>query len=202
MIRHCMNKRIVLCAALPLLLNCGGSIPRNTTKPEAQTVAAVQPANTPDANVPLSAINLADIGHIAPKGRVQDREYNQLPVVEQLLAHGKEAIPYLIAHLEDETKIKGHVIDYWSEVRVGDVAHIILSDFFTDSTWQHMTIAGVNWNELLGSNANLTGEQRWRNYIAKHGRKSIRAKWQQLWDENKENIFWDESERCFKVTKQ
>jgi pseudouridine-5'-phosphate glycosidase len=47
------------------------------------------------------------MGHIAPKGRIQDTEYNQLPIVEQLTAHGKESIPFLISKLEDETKIEG-----------------------------------------------------------------------------------------------
>ncbi len=62
------------------------------------------------------------MGRIAPKSRVQDRDYNQLPVVEQLIAHGKESIPFLISKLDDETKIVGHVIDYWNQVYVGDVA--------------------------------------------------------------------------------
>jgi hypothetical protein len=88
---------------------------------------------------PLSEIDLTNIGPIAPKGRVQDTEYNHLPVVENLIAHGNEAIPFLIAKLDDETKIRGHVFDYWSDVRVGDVAFIILTDFFTDPTWQKTT---------------------------------------------------------------
>jgi hypothetical protein len=42
--------------------------------------------------VPLSQINLSKIGAIAGKGRVQDRDYNNLPVVENLIAHGREAV--------------------------------------------------------------------------------------------------------------
>ena len=151
----------------------------------------------------LAEINLADIGAIGPKGRVQDTEYKQLPVVERLIAHGKESVPYLISKLDDETKIGGHVVDYWYDVRVGDVALIILTDFFTDSTWQKTTISGVGWDKFLerGDDTNLTGEQLLRNYISKYGRTKIKERWQQIWQEYRNEIQWDEKERCFKVTK-
>ena len=51
----------------------------------------------------LSQIDLTKIGAVATKGRVQDREYNQLPVVENLIAHGTEAVPLLIGRLDDVT---------------------------------------------------------------------------------------------------
>jgi len=151
----------------------------------------------------LAEINLADIGAIAPKGRVQDTEYKRLPVVERLIAHGNESVPYLISKLDDETKIAGHVVDYWYDVRVGDVALIILTDFFTDSSWQTTTISGVGWDKFLerGDDTNLTGEQLLRNYISKHGRTKIKERWQQIWQQYRNEIEWDEKERCFKVTK-
>ncbi|HEY0098446.1 MAG TPA: hypothetical protein VGB76_05785 [Pyrinomonadaceae bacterium] len=154
---------------------------------------------SPAPQTRLSEINLAAIGRIAPKGRVQDREYNQLPVVEQLLAQGRESVPYLINRLEDETKIEARVLDYWSEVRVGDVALIILTDFFTDKSRQRTTIPGVGWDEFLGggNDASLTGEDRLRHYIEVRGRKSIKERWQQAWEQHKKNIYWDNAERCF-----
>jgi tetratricopeptide (TPR) repeat protein len=150
---------------------------------------------------PLSQIDLATIGHIAPKGRVQDKDYNQLAVVESLISHGKESIPFLISKLDDKTKIEGNVVDYWSDVRVGDVALIIPSNFFTDSSWQNATIAGVGWDELLErrGNKDLTSEQVLRNYVAQHGRSKIKNRWQKIWAQYRYRIFWDESERCFKV---
>ena len=75
-----------------------------------------RPAATRSPVGSISEINLAEIGPLAPKGRVQDAEYNRSRVVEELLAHGKESIPYLISKLDDETKIGTHVLDYWSEV--------------------------------------------------------------------------------------
>jgi hypothetical protein len=152
----------------------------------------------------LTEIDLATIGAIAPKGRVQDREYNQLPVVERLIAHGRESIPYLISKLDDATKIDGHVLDYWYDVRVGDVALIILTDFFIDHTWQNTTIPGIGWDKFLepGGNTDLTGEQVLRNYIAKHGRRKIKQRWQKIWEEYRDKVEWDEKERCFVEAKE
>ena len=150
---------------------------------------------------PLSDINLATIGAIASKGRVQDQDYNDLAIVKTLIAHPNDSVPYLISKLEDETKIEGHVIDHWYEVRVGDVALLMLTDFFTDSSWQNTTIPGVGWDEFLerGSNRELTSEQVLRNYVSKHGRNEIKNRWQKIWQENSTRLFWDEKERCFRV---
>lgn len=189
-----MNK-LSLALALLLLASCGGG----TVAPIEQV--AIGPTGPPSTKRPLDEIDLAKIGAHAPKGRVQDREYNQLALVEDLIAHGKQSIPYLISKLDDETKINGHVVDYWYAVHVGDVALIILSDFFTDSTWQSTTIPGVGWDEFLerGGNRNLTGEQVLRNYIAKHGRGAIKKRWQQIWEAHKDEIWWDGKDRCFKL---
>ena len=191
-----MKKTLLACIVTLSLAGCGRA-------------DAVRPIRLGDANAPvnaapspetrLSEINLAAIGHMASKGRVQDREYNRLPVIEQLLAHGKNSIPYLISQLDDETKIEGHIKDYWSDVRVGDVALIILTNFFTDKSWRRTTIPGVGWDEFLGgeNGASITGEQRLRNYLARRGRKSIKERWQRVWEQHGENIRWDDEERCF-----
>jgi hypothetical protein len=152
--------------------------------------------------VPLSDIHLASIGRIAPKGRVQDAGNNNSTVVTSVIQHGKEAIPYLISKLDDETKIDGHVIDYWYEVRVADVAFIILTDLFTDSSLRNTTVPGVGWDEFLerGGNGDLTAQQVLRNYISKHGRQAIKDRWQALWLEYRDRLSWDENERCFRVT--
>jgi hypothetical protein len=188
-----MNKTLIACIAVLSLTSCG----------QAGAVRSVD-ANAlinvlPSPETRLADINLAAIERIASKGRVQDREYNQSQVVDQLLAHGKASIPYLISKLEDETKLEGHVKDYWSDVRVGDVAFIILTDFFTDASWKGTTIPGVGWNEFLGGgdDMSLTGEQRLRNYIALRGRKSIKERWLQIWEKHRENIIWDDEERRF-----
>lgn len=192
-----MNKLFLTLVAILLLAGCGGG-----TRATVEKSAVERPGSTSLA-LRLTDINLAEVGALTPKGRVQDREYNQLPVVEGLIAHGKESIPYLISKLDDETKIAGHVVDYWHDVRIGDVALIILIDLFTDSTLQKTTIPGVGWDEFLerGNDTNLTGEQVLRNYISRHGRTKIKERWQHLWEANKDEILWDEKERCFKVSR-
>ena len=187
-----MRKLNTLLLLVPLAAACSQVPAAKVT----ESVPAKQASNA--SAVPLSTINLADIGSVAPKGRVQD---DNLAVVTRLVQQGKDAIPYLISNLDDETKIERHVMDYWSEVRVGDAALIILTDFFSDSSRQP-TLPGVGWNEFLerGSQNDLTGEQVLRNYISKHGRKAIKDRWQTLWLEYRERLFWDENERCFKVT--
>jgi len=152
------------------------------------------------ATTPLSQIDLSKIGHTAPKGRLQDLDYNQLKVIEDLISNGKESIPFLINQLTVEKKIKGHVKDYWNEVKVGDVAFFILTDFFTDGSWERSTIEGASFNEFLGCNdPKLPADYCYYNYIEKHGRKNIKARWQKIWKENKDKIYWDEAERCFRL---
>lgn len=187
-----------------LLLIVGLSLPTGCSRAPSARVTERLPAKEESrpSVVPVSEINLASIGSIAPKGRVQDSEYNDLNVVKNLIQQGKEAIPYLISKLDDETRIEDDVIDYWSEVRVGDVALIILTDFFTDRSGQNTTVPGVGWDEFLerGVNRHLTGEQVLRNYISSHGRKAIKERWQALWREYGDRLVWDENERCFTVT--
>src|SRR5438270_13044318 len=94
-------------------------------------------------------INLTRIDHLSSKGRAQDIEYNRIEVINQLVEMQTQAIPFLIARLDDETPIGHHVMDFWSKVTVADMALVILTDFFTDSTWKKTTIPGVGWDEML-----------------------------------------------------
>jgi hypothetical protein len=144
---------------------------------------------------PLSAIDLSRIGHIAPKGRVQDQEYNQLEVVDQLLMHGAASIPYLIGKLDDETEIKPPVMDYWSRVTVGDVALVILTDFMTNPAGK--VNPGFSWEELFGSkkDPNISAEQYLRTQLASHDRRWLRQKWERIWANNL--LFWDDLDRYF-----
>ena len=148
----------------------------------------------------LKEIDLTKIGHIAPKGRVQDKEYNQLEVVDQLLEHGKQSIPFLIDKLEDETSIEGTVKDHWSVVTVGDVALMILSNFSIDSTGKE-TIPGGSWDNFLqrGSNRDMSAVELLSKALEKHGRRGLHAKWQRIWTTWEEHITWDDNERCFYV---
>ena len=147
-----------------------------------------------------ASIDLTKITHIQPKGRVQDKDYNNLEVVNQLLARRVQAVPFLIGKLTDETQIKSKVLDYWYKITVGDIALVILTDFFTDSTWTKSTIPAVAWDVMLeGKENKVDSERMLRQFIAKHGRKAIQQKWMKVWNQNNYKIFWDEQENCFNL---
>lgn len=178
------------------IIACGNRAPAVSEPPSTSTVPVVAIEKRP-----LSEIDLSQIGHGAPKGRVQDKDYNELPLIEQLIANGKDSIPFLISKLEDETVIQHHVLDYWpTPTTVGDVAFVILMDFTTDSSWTRHTVPGADRDSLLGRyDPNLPGVERLSRFVEKHGRKPIRRKWERIWAEHKDQMFWDERERCFRV---
>ena len=180
-------KTLLLQVLLVILVTSAGAIHVRDQAPQANR-APIEP-------------DLATIGHISPKGRVQDREYNNLPIVDELIAQGTKSIPYLIRKLDDETEVQGIVMDYWFEVTVADVALIILTDFFTDSTWQKTTIPGVSWDDFLerGERKDLSAEELLRSYIVQHGRKKIRERWTDIWTRYQHAIMWDANERCFRL---
>ena len=188
----------ILNASLTAILFCGSSsvCPSNIESQVFRANAGPQVKSRQ-----ISPIDLAKIGHINSKGRVQDLEYNHLEVVDRLIAGGKESIPFLISQLESEKKVQGEVLDLWYKVTVGDLAFGILMDFFTDPTWTKPTITGLTWEEFLEveKGSDLAAEYQLRSYISKHGRRQIKAKWQRVWEQNKERLYWDENDRCFKL---
>jgi hypothetical protein len=164
------------------------------------------PTETPNAIVktPLELIDISKMPALGPK-RMQsatgDALGNKNQLVEDLIANGKASIPFLINQLDDETEMERQKVQFWYQLHVGDMALIILSDFFTDETEMKSTIPGFRWDDFLerGKDKNLMGEEVLRRYIRKHGRRSIKQRWQKMWDQNKDKIFWDEKCRCFKI---
>ncbi len=187
-------------------VNTAKSVDSASLLPSASSTSTPQMNARPKRS--LSEIDLTTIKHIAPKGRAQDdaledENFNELTLADDLLAHGKDSIPFLIGKLNDETEMKRGPVDFLYNVYVGDVALIILNDFFTENDGKTSTIPGFSWDEFLerGNDKNSMGIDILRNYIEKHGRKNIQDRWQKMWKENKENIFWDKAERCFKLGK-
>jgi len=169
------------------------------TAPKEPSLTSSTPSKPTSPPAPLAQIDLTKIGRVAPKGRLQDTEYNHLPVVENLIAHGNEAPPFLIDKLDDETKIDDHVFDYWREARVGDVAFVILADLFTDSNGR-TTIPGVDYDTFLGRAPNSGAtEELLRNYIATRGRHDITKRWRNTWAQYKNRVYWDDADRCFRL---
>ncbi len=145
-------------------------------------------------------IDLTQIPHLQPKGRIQDKDYNNIKIIDQLIAMETQAIPFLIDKLTDETVITHPVMDYWHSIAVGDVAFIILTDFFTDSSWVKPTVPGVSWDAMLGrEKQDDSAEELLRKFISQHGRKGVKEKWVKIWNENRDKLYWDEKDRCFKL---
>jgi hypothetical protein len=88
-----------------LLLIIGLSLPAGCSRAPSAKVTESLPVNEESSAsvVPVSDINLASIGSIAAKGRVQDGEYNDLAVVKKLIQQGKEAVPYCWHHTESNS---------------------------------------------------------------------------------------------------
>jgi len=193
-------------AAKVAFVLCLGFAISACTKTGPAVSQRLEPASSPSRPIekqkkPFTEIDLSRIGHIAAKGRVQDRDYNELVVVNDLVANGKESIPFLISKLDDTTVIHEHVMDFWPEVTVGDVALFILSDFSTDSTWTKQMVPGTSWEELFETKKN-PDTPAWEYLdaqLARHGRRWLKAKWQKIWTSYKDRIVWDEQERCFRV---
>ena len=150
---------------------------------------------------PIS-VDLRLIGHIAPKGRGQDKIYNpSLPVVDALIDSGPAAIPFLLSKLGDETEIDPSVLDLWPRVRVGDVALVLLCDFFTRPDGKN-TVAGLNWDGIL-ERGNQDGPA-WallEDFVAKHGRRGLRHRAEGILKPHHGRFAWDAEERCFKPLK-
>ena len=156
-------------------------------------VSRCEPRNEPD---------LLAIRPLVAKGRAQDTlDIMPNPVVEDLLARGTEAIPYLIGRLESERRYPGPVLPYWPEVREGDVALVLLSDFFLDPSFTKSTLPELCWDSVIPPDrtGDAPASQRLHALVAQHGRGGLRSKWEAAWREHREDIYWDERGRFFRV---
>lgn len=163
------------------------------------------PAESQESYVkPLEFIDLSQMPPLGPtrmQTEMKDAYGNRNQVLEDLIATGKNSIPFLINQLEDETRIEHRVIPYWYRQSVGDIALVVLFHLFSDETRSESTVPGFWYDDFLerGKDKHLMGEEVLRRYIRKHGRKTIKQRWQKIWLENKENVFWDAPCRCFRV---
>jgi hypothetical protein len=146
-------------------------------------------------------VDLRKIGHIASTGRIQDKENNpNLPVIDQLIAAGPDAIPFLVSKLEDSTVIRTKVLDSWPRVCVGDVAWFILYDFFTDRGLSS-TLPDPGLFAIVGAEDNSQpGWKSWASVVHKVGRAGIRKGVEALLKPYKGKFLWNPVERCFIVT--
>jgi hypothetical protein len=134
-------------------------------------------------------------------GRLQDWPSE---VMDQIIAAGPKAVPILIAMISDARLAKREpVYCYWPGMAIGDIAFCLLSDLFTDANGSAIggtpTIPGAGWNEILGPPGDLPAWEQLHQYIRKHGRAALQAKWQSLWRKYRDQIVWDAQKSCFKL---
>jgi hypothetical protein len=131
------------------------------------------------------------------KGRLQDYPSKEM---DRIMAAGPRSVPVLIEMITDArmAKTKEPIICFWPGMAIGDIAFCALSDLFTDAR-DKGTMPGTGWNDLLGYGDNVPGWEQLGGYISKHGRTELRAKWQEIWNKNRDQIYWDARDRCFRL---
>lgn len=162
-------------------------------KPSAPPVPVVEkPKGDP--------INLQELGFTAPKGRMQDAEYNPelQPAIDRLVSYGPEGIDFLVSKIGDNRKMT-RIFPYWQDVRVGDVAFILFCDLFLDASWKHATAPGISLDDFVKIEyPDNAWHENYQAHIEKYGRKSLQKKCAAAWAKHRDNVAWDAKDRCFK----
>ena len=148
-----------------------------------------------------NTLNLVAVTDLGSKGRAQDGNVKPPAIYQAIYKNPKTSVPRLIASLTDPRKTREPAlcpVVAWTTV--GDVAFMILTDMFVDSSWQKNTVPGTSTDDLIGRSdeAFLT---HLHDYAKKHGRASLQRKWQRIWSDYKDGVDWDQQERCFVLRK-
>lgn len=189
--------RLIIVAFLGL-----AALGSTSARPQVKTLLPAGRAMSVSNQRPLPTIDLSKIGHIAPKARVQDKEYNRrLDLIDQLISQRVEAIPFLISKLEDETPINPPVLDFWYSTTVGDVALVILTNFMTSPDGK--TNTGFSWEELFGvkKDPRIGAEEFLRHQLESHDRRWLRDQWEAKWTAAQAQVTWDEKDLYFVFVK-
>jgi len=146
-----------------------------------------------------SEMDLLDVGKLLPKGRIQDNIND--PVVAGIVAKRRESIPFLIGRLTSEELYDHRVLDFWPEVREGDIALMFLSDLFTDPSGVKSYLPELCWDTVLGRSDDDTPA--WElvdRYLETHSRAELQDLWQQAYVRHEKEIAWDEDRRFFVIS--
>jgi hypothetical protein len=156
-------------------------------------VPAIVYSNGPD---------LMRIEYVPPKARVQDNVSEMKPpVIEELLAMGNESIPFLISRLSSERSYREPPLDYYPHLTEGDMAYIILNDFFTSANGEKTSVPALYWNALLetSKHPNTPAWDVLDIYHQTHNQDELRRKWNDMWQRNGKQIVWDKSQNFFRI---
>ena len=130
------------------------------------------------------------------KGRFQDREYCSSPIIDQIVADGKSAIPVLISQITDSRWIAEPVYDYWPRIRTGELAYFILDNLFLDDTWEKSTMPALFPRQECHEASWVC----WGRFRGTHSLKDLQARWMAFWKANEDKIYWDAKARCFRLS--
>jgi hypothetical protein len=136
-------------------------------------------------------------GMCRAKGRLQDKEYCDSRMVDQVVAQRKAAIPILISQITDTRETSRPIYDFWDYTTAGDVATFLLNDLFTDSDWKTFNMPGL---EGLRDKCDSPSWVCWHRFVKKHGRTFIQKQWLAAWNANQDRIYWSTEARCFRLS--
>jgi hypothetical protein len=92
------------------------------------------------------SLTLHWIRRLPPKGRAQDAGS---AVVGRLLSSWTDSVPLLIDKLLSERPYEPPILDFWPSMREGDVALVLLTDFFRSPAGD-TSFPELCWDSLLG----------------------------------------------------
>lgn len=141
-------------------------------------------------------------GPCMSKGRLQDPEYDKskdrLEEMNHIMRHGTDSLAALADSLTDSHPVRP-VLCYWKSMALGDVALITLLDLFREPGGRS-TVPELDWDTFLDrSSPKLSAEQVLREFVRKHRRRGLREKWDTFWNEHKDEVIWDERDRCYRA---
>lgn len=153
-------------------------------------------------SLPLT-INLFKLasGPCMSKGRLQDPDYDRskerMKEMDRIIRHGTDSVEALADSLTNSRPVPPMLCG-WKGMALGDVALIALLDLFRESGGRS-TVPELNWDVFLDrSSPKLSAERVLREFVRKHGRHGLREKWDAFWNEHKDEIIWDERDRCYR----
>lgn len=163
-------------------------------------VCSTQTVTRRELQFDLSKIGSVVDGHQICEDKYRLQDYSS-EVMDQIIAAGRKSVPVLIGMLTDTriAKTEEPVVCFWGRMAIGDIAFCLLEDLFQDPESKKTTIPGAGWNDLLGSDEGLPASEQLHRFTRTHGRRTLQAKWQKLWDQYASQLYWDPKAKCFKL---